>query len=183
VGVALEKYIASITPSPNTTTLLHGDFNPSNILKRENGSYGLIDWDLQSYGRPELDLWYGFSFSQPQLFRERPTKRLCDAYNASAPKPIIEGLLVAYGLAQLLRNYYHQLNDPKIRLSQMRREQILGDIKPRITGLAHRMHQLTGKRIYKDVQREFSKATYPERRPLRRLSRTDNILAKHEVAP
>ncbi|MGB9153151.1 MAG: aminoglycoside phosphotransferase family protein [Alphaproteobacteria bacterium] len=170
---ALEKDIKKLTPPGQTTTLLHGDLFPQNVLKSAAGKYGVIDWDHQKFGRPERDIWGAFHM-QPQRIRE-----YCNLYNATAKHPIDERLVVAHALTSCAHAYTGALarnneqpdtgkpaRNKTTRYSKFKRSQTLATLETRIVDLAKIMHQLTGKKAYAEAAKDFSGSQNPLGRPI-----------------
>jgi hypothetical protein len=140
------------TKDPSRTTLLHGDFAPQNIL-RDGRRYGIVDWDQQSYGMPEKDVW---------IFTRHPkyVQELCAVYNESAAQPLSERLVVAYGLTRSLRDYFRLLQDETMfgQFTESKRDEWIEKVGSRNAGLAGEMYRLTGNRVYAEAMERFSNA-------------------------
>jgi aminoglycoside phosphotransferase (APT) family kinase protein len=55
-GVELNRLLAASIPDPHPVGVVHGDFQPGNILYVEGRAETLIDWELASIGSQGLDL-------------------------------------------------------------------------------------------------------------------------------
>lgn len=73
--VCAEKLLQILESMKHSSTCLHGDLQPSNIIVAD-GKYYLIDFDLLSYGNPMLDLcWFNFLCNNsPDLMKEHLLK-------------------------------------------------------------------------------------------------------------
>jgi aminoglycoside phosphotransferase (APT) family kinase protein len=73
-------------PAPIEMTLVHGDFQNSNILvDPATGQFQLIDWEFAQIGDPRIDLgWYqAYSSAAPPNLIERDPMRFCTRYCAA----------------------------------------------------------------------------------------------------
>nr|WP_108009191.1 aminoglycoside phosphotransferase family protein [Streptomyces sp. VMFN-G11Ma] len=52
----LDQILARHSLAPRRTVLLHGDLNPWNLVRREDGGLTLIDWEMAMVGDPLYDL-------------------------------------------------------------------------------------------------------------------------------
>ena len=52
LGQILDRHL----PTPRRSVLLHGDLNPWNLIRREDGTLTLIDWEMAIVGDPLYDL-------------------------------------------------------------------------------------------------------------------------------
>lgn len=73
------RYVASWLdanrPPPLPLRIVHSDFQPSNIMVDEEGTYLLIDWELAHIGDPREDIGYYITYSAalgPSLFMADP---------------------------------------------------------------------------------------------------------------
>ena len=73
------RYVASWLdanrPPPLPMSIVHSDFQPSNVMVGTDGSHHLIDWELTHLGDPREDLGYYVTYSAalgPSLFLSDP---------------------------------------------------------------------------------------------------------------
>ena len=158
-----------VTTTPNTV-LVHGDLHMENLLKTKTGKYSVLDWDYQSYGRPERDTWW-------VCLRPADIKSACRSYKATASKPIDEKLVTAYGLVVRLRWYAAALERQKKRPSQLKSDAPVIRIAAGIARLAKSLYDLTGKQIYADTVAVFSNTEKHRSRPKIRPSSSCKPLA------
>ena len=138
----LQNDISGIESEKKMTVLLHKDLHGSNILEGPNGKLSVIDWDEAAYGRAETDIAYTFS-----MLPER-VPELCQIYNSGTEHMIDERLIYAHGLAGML--------DVNTTLRpESTDHQRLSATRERISVLAEKMYQITGKNIYAETARDF----------------------------
>lgn len=69
-GTELGALLASSMPDGSPIGVVHGDFQPGNILYRDGKAGGLIDWELASIGSQGLDLGWLLMMSDPRAWHE-----------------------------------------------------------------------------------------------------------------
>lgn len=89
-GVQLGELLLSNLPDEAPVGLVHGDFQPGNILYEDGHVRGLIDWELSSIGAQGLDLGWMLMMIDPRAWHPdwQPVAGLAstdviDAYRAS----------------------------------------------------------------------------------------------------
>ena len=132
-----------------TTTLLHGDPKPRNILKKDNGKYCLIDWDQHKLGTPELEFWYECAARPDRIHY------LCTAYNSTAAHPMSETRLTTYALAGYMGIYFIELAKANVVHHAGRFHRIGLPHVRRLSQLAQHLHHLTGKTHYTELANIF----------------------------
>jgi aminoglycoside phosphotransferase (APT) family kinase protein len=68
-------WLAANRPPPVPLTLVHGDFQPSNILVADDGAYSVVDWEVAHVGDPREDLGAYLSYGEtvpPSLYYHDP---------------------------------------------------------------------------------------------------------------
>lgn len=68
-------YLAANPPPPAPLTIVHGDFQPANIIVEADGSYSVVDWEFCRIGDPREDLAYYVNYASalgPDLYRHDP---------------------------------------------------------------------------------------------------------------
>ena len=68
-------WLAANRPPPVPLALVHGDFQPSNILVAEDGSHSVVDWEVAHIGDPREDLGAYMSYGEtvpPSLYYHDP---------------------------------------------------------------------------------------------------------------
>ena len=86
-GTELGARLAESVPADVSVGLVHGDFQPGNILYVDGSANGLIDWELASIGSQGLDVGWMLMMSDPEAWSPdwRPVAPVCgdelvDAY-------------------------------------------------------------------------------------------------------
>jgi aminoglycoside phosphotransferase (APT) family kinase protein len=82
------------TPTPPAPGLVHGDFQPGNVLFHEGRLTGVIDWDLAAIAPQGIDVGWLLMMADPECWAEgwkpfapAPRSDLLDAYwNAGGPE-------------------------------------------------------------------------------------------------
>ena len=82
------------TPTPRAPGLIHGDFQPGNVLFHEGRLSGVIDWDLAAIAPQGIDVGWLLMMADPECWAEgwqptAPASRadLLEAYwNAGGPE-------------------------------------------------------------------------------------------------
>ena len=69
-GTELGALLASAMPDGAPIGVVHGDFQPGNILHVNGEAGGLIDWELASIGSQGLDLGWLLMMSDPRAWHE-----------------------------------------------------------------------------------------------------------------
>lgn len=89
-GMQLGELLLSHLPDETPVGLVHGDFQPGNILYEDGQARGLIDWELSLIGAQGLDLGWMLMMIDPQAWHPnwQPVAPLAgtdliDAYRAS----------------------------------------------------------------------------------------------------
>jgi aminoglycoside phosphotransferase (APT) family kinase protein len=67
-GTELGRRLAASIPDEHPIGLIHGDFQPGNILYEDGRSTGVIDWELASIGAQGLDVGWLSMMSDPQAW-------------------------------------------------------------------------------------------------------------------
>jgi aminoglycoside phosphotransferase (APT) family kinase protein len=67
-GTRLGELLAANLPDEDPVGLIHGDFQPGNILYENGRAGGVIDWELASIGAQGLDLGWLLMMSDPQAW-------------------------------------------------------------------------------------------------------------------
>lgn len=67
-GTRLGELLTANLPDENPVGLIHGDFQPGNILYENGRAGGVIDWELSSIGAQGLDLGWMLMMSDPQAW-------------------------------------------------------------------------------------------------------------------
>lgn len=89
-GMRLGELLRSHMPNEAPVGLVHGDFQPGNILYEDGQVRGLIDWELSSIGAQGLDLGWMLMMIDPQAWHPNwqpvaslPATDLIDVYRES----------------------------------------------------------------------------------------------------
>lgn len=92
LGLRLQARLLETEPEPSVIGLIHGDFQPGNVLY-ENGSNrltGVVDWELSSIGAQGLDVGWLMMMGDPRAWSPgwppivaQPSSALLDAYRAA----------------------------------------------------------------------------------------------------
>jgi aminoglycoside phosphotransferase (APT) family kinase protein len=70
-GADLGARLAANLPDAQPIGLVHGDFQPGNILYQEGRAGGVIDWELASIGSQGLDLGWLLMMSDPRAWNPK----------------------------------------------------------------------------------------------------------------
>ena len=143
--------------SPEKLVRVHGDFNTENVMKNEKGKVAVLDWDSQTIGNPARDIAWNLS-RLPKTARQ-----LTEVYNSRASVPVNPRVVIGWALASRAWQYFDILDRKRRRGN----DPYLKEIAGYIVQLAQEMHKLTGKQIYADYAKHFSKPGNPLRRTMR----------------
>jgi len=75
-------WLRSHRPEPVPLTLVHGDFQPTNVLMTPTGERLLIDWEFGRIGDPREDLGYYFQWPMPPNLIKRDPDALLAHYRS-----------------------------------------------------------------------------------------------------
>ena len=67
---ALAAALRATMPAPSTVGLVHGDFQPGNVLFDRGRLTGVIDWDLAAVGPPGIDVGWLLMMADPEAWAE-----------------------------------------------------------------------------------------------------------------
>lgn len=82
VGEQVRDLLLAAPPPPSPVGLMHGDFQPGNILYDGDRVSGLIDWELSGIGAQLIDTGWFLMFADP--------KSWADGWRAVSPPPVDE---------------------------------------------------------------------------------------------
>jgi aminoglycoside phosphotransferase (APT) family kinase protein len=95
LGLRLQERLLATEPTPSAIGLVHGDFQPGNVLyeKENNELAGVVDWELSSIGAQGLDVGWWMMMGDPAAWSPgwppvvaQPSSALLAAYkNAGGP--------------------------------------------------------------------------------------------------
>lgn len=92
LGLRLQARLLETEPLPSVIGLVHGDFQPGNVLydKPDNKLTGVVDWELASIGAQGLDVGWLMMMGDPAAWSPewppivaQPSSALLDAYRAA----------------------------------------------------------------------------------------------------
>lgn len=97
LGLRLQQRLLDTEPAPQAIGLIHGDFQPGNVLYGEgNRLSGIVDWELSSIGAQGLDVGWLMMMGDPGAWAPdwppivaRPSTFLLEAYR-DAGGPAVE---------------------------------------------------------------------------------------------
>jgi len=81
----LAGWLDAHRPAPVPLTLMHGDFQSSNLLLSDDGHFEILDWELASIGDPREDMGYFKAVAQaapPDLLDDAGVEAFCARYRA-----------------------------------------------------------------------------------------------------
>jgi aminoglycoside phosphotransferase (APT) family kinase protein len=109
-GDRLDQILARHTLAPRRAVLLHGDLNPWNLVRREDGGLTLIDWEMAMVGDPLYDL-----VRHMHLTPTRPDirRRLLDRWSQRLPDECAKGWQedwTVYRWIEIIRSAYVDLD-------------------------------------------------------------------------
>jgi aminoglycoside phosphotransferase (APT) family kinase protein len=93
-------WLAANKPMEVPLGLVHGDFQPGNVVVEGNGSYLMIDWELAHVGDPREDLGYMVlcGVNQPPWLLAEDPRGFYDRYAelSGLPKEAVDPAAIAY---------------------------------------------------------------------------------------
>ncbi|MGE0153249.1 MAG: phosphotransferase family protein [Reyranellaceae bacterium] len=92
LGLRLQARLLETEPQPSAIGLIHGDFQPGNVLYEKSGNRlaGVVDWELSSIGAQGLDVGWLMMMGDPGAWSPgwppivaQPSQALLETYRAA----------------------------------------------------------------------------------------------------